>query len=74
MGLPTIDPHDRENRPAYSCNHTPLQVSAIHTPIGYRIQCLNCRMVGPERQSLREALRALKRTRYLRDLDRGEGA
>ncbi len=66
MGLATIDPNNHQNRPAY-CDHTPLQVSTIHTDVGYRIQCLNCGMVGPERQSLREALRALRRTRYPRD-------
>jgi len=66
MGLATTDPNDHENRPTY-CDHTPLQVSMIRTDAGYRIQCLNCRMVGPERESLQEALRALRRTRYSRD-------
>ncbi len=69
--MATIDPKDHAPRPAY-CAHTPLQVSTIRTDAGYRIQCLNCGMVGPERESLREALRALKRTRYPRD--RGDGA
>ena len=64
-----MDPNDHEDRPAY-CDHTPLQVSTIRTNAGYRIQCLECRMVGPERESLREALRALRSTRYPRD--RGE--
>jgi hypothetical protein len=66
MGLATTDPNDHENRPAY-CDHTPLQVSTIRTDAGYRIQCLNCGMVGPERESLQETLRALRRTRYSRD-------
>lgn len=64
-----MDPDDYEDRPAY-CDHTPMQVSTIRTNAGYRIQCLKCRMVGPERESLREALRALRGMRYPRD--RGE--
>ncbi len=71
MGLPAIDPNDHENRPAY-CDHAPLQVSTIRTDAGYRIQCLNCGMVGPERETLREALRTLQRTRYHRN--RGDSA
>src|SRR5215216_596237 len=60
-------PNDHEARPAY-CDHTPLQVSTIRTDAGYRIQCLNCGMVGPERESLQEALRARSgRRRWLRD-------
>ncbi len=66
MGIAAVDTNDHEYRPAY-CDHTPLQVSTIRTDAGYRVQCLNCGMVGPERQSLREALRALRRTRYPRD-------
>jgi hypothetical protein len=70
MGLTTTGPNDHANRPAY-CDHTPLQVSTIRTDTGYRVQCLNCGLVGPEREGLREALRALRRTRYPRD--RGYG-
>ena len=61
-----MEPNDYETRAAY-CYHTLLRVTSIHTQAGYSIQCLNCRMVGPERESLREALRALRRTPYCRD-------
>ena len=54
---------DDEDRPAY-CDHRPLQATMIRAEAGYRIQCLNCEMIGPERESLREALRALRRTPY----------
>ena len=73
MGLAIMgDPNDHEARPA-CCDHTPLQVTTIRTDAVYQIQCLNCGMVGPERESLQEALRSLRRTRYPRDRGDDDG-
>ncbi len=48
----------RDDRPA-SCDHRPPMVVVIPTGSGYKVRCLTCGQIGPERESTDLALEAL---------------
>ena len=47
-----------DNRPA-TCDHRPPMVLVIPTESGYKVRCLTCGQIGPERGSTDLALEAL---------------
>jgi hypothetical protein len=49
------------------CDHTPPAISVIRTGGGYRIRCLGCEEVGPEREGLGQAWLALRWHRRTRE-------
>jgi hypothetical protein len=49
------------------CDHEPPQASVIQTERGYRVQCLRCGLIGPERENPSESWYALTRLRYQDD-------
>ena len=46
------------------CDHTPTQITVFASGSGYKVQCLICGLIGPERDSPSEAWKAMKRLRY----------
>jgi hypothetical protein len=50
---------DASERTPIACDHLPLTIVRVRTERGYRIRCLTCGMVGPEREDPASAWTAL---------------
>ncbi len=50
---------DKPERPPAACDHLPPTIARVRTEHGYRIRCLKCGTVGPEREDPTSAWAAL---------------
>ena len=60
--------HDTGRDASGYCDHTPTMVIVIPTDQGYKVRCLLCGMVGPQKEDPSAAWVALKAQRYPKGL------
>jgi hypothetical protein len=58
---------DASERTPIACDHLPPLIVRVRTERGYRIRCLTCGMVGPEREDPASAWTALLSRPYVSD-------